>query len=100
MTEADAAASDYVISTTSNRVTTYSDVSFTKLDKDYSDLMGQKVKVIFKNGKTNDVLGVYATSDNVIYKTRCQRPGEGRQQQASRSTASPTLLSTPETRVL
>ena len=69
MTEADAAASDYVISTTSNRVTTYSDVSFTKLDKDYSDLMGQKVKVIFKNGKTNDVLGVYATSDNVIYKT-------------------------------
>ena len=69
MTEADAAASDYVISTTSNRVTTYSDVSFTKLDKDYSELMGQKVKVIFKNGKTNDVLGVYATSDNVIYKT-------------------------------
>ena len=69
MTEADAAASDYVISTTTNKVTTYSNVSFTKLDKDYSDLMGQKVKVIFKNGKTNDVLGVYATSDNVIYKT-------------------------------
>ena len=69
MTEADAAASDYVISTTNNRVTTYSNVSFTKLDKDYSELMGQKVKVIFKNGKTNDVLGVYATSDNVIYKT-------------------------------
>ena len=69
MTEADAAASDYVISTTTDRVTTYSNVSFTKLDKDYSDLMGQKVKVIFKNGKTNDVLGVYATSDNVIYKT-------------------------------
>ena len=69
MTEADAAASDYVISTTNNKVTTYSNVSFTKLDKDYSELMGQKVKVIFKNGKTNDVLGVYATSDNVIYKT-------------------------------
>ena len=69
MTEADAAASDYVISTTTNKVTTYSNVSFTKLDKDYSELMGQKVKVIFKNGKTNDVLGVYATSDNVIYKT-------------------------------
>ena len=69
MSEADAAASDYVISTTTNKVTTYSNVSFTKLDKDYSELMGQKVKVIFKNGKTNDVLGVYATSDNVIYKT-------------------------------
>ena len=69
MSEADAAASDYVISTTTSKVTTYSNVSFTKLDKDYSELMGQKVKVIFKNGKTNDVLGVYATSDNVIYKT-------------------------------
>ena len=45
------------------------DVDFSKVDKDYSALIGQKVKVLFKNGKTNDVIGVYATSDNTIYKT-------------------------------
>ena len=45
-----------------------SDTDFTKLDTDYSALLGQKVKVIFKNGKANDVLGVYATGDNTIYK--------------------------------
>ena len=68
MSDADVAASDYVILNSRGQIESY-DVTFTKLDKDYSDLMGQKVKVIFKNGKTNDVLGVYATSDNVIYKT-------------------------------
>ena len=68
MSDADVAASDYVILNSRGQIASY-DVTFTKLDKDYSDLMGQKVKVIFKNGKTNDVLGVYATSDNVIYKT-------------------------------
>ena len=25
--------------------------------------------IIFKNGKTNDVLGVYATEDNTVYNT-------------------------------
>ena len=44
------------------------DTDFTKLATDYSSLLGQKVKVIFKNGKANDVLGVYATGDNTIYK--------------------------------
>ena len=44
------------------------DTAFTKLDTDYSNLLGQKVKVIFKNGKANDVLGVYATGDNTVYK--------------------------------
>ena len=44
------------------------DTAFTKLDTDYSALLGQKVKVIFKSGKANDVLGVYATGDNTIYK--------------------------------
>ena len=39
------------------------------MGKDYSALMGQKVKIIFKNGKTNDVLGVYATEDNTVYNT-------------------------------
>ena len=44
------------------------DTDFTKLGTDYSALLGQKVKVIFKGGKANDVLGVYATGDNTIYK--------------------------------
>ena len=44
------------------------DTAFTKLGTDYSALLGQKVKVLFKNGKANDVLGVYATGDNTIYK--------------------------------
>ena len=44
------------------------DTDFTKLGTDYSALLGQKVKVIFKNGKANDVLGVYATGDNTVYK--------------------------------
>ena len=45
---------------------TYND-SFTKLSNDYSSLLGQKVKVIFK--KSNNVLGVYSTEDNTIYNT-------------------------------
>ena len=44
------------------------DTDFTKLGTDYSALLGQKVKVIFKGGKANDVLGVYATGDNTVYK--------------------------------
>ena len=43
------------------------DVEFTKVGQDYSALMGQKVKVLFKNGKTNDVIGAYATDDNTVY---------------------------------
>ena len=39
---------------------------FLDLDVDYSALMGQKVKVMFKVDKPNDVLGVYATSDNTV----------------------------------
>ena len=41
--------------------------SFTKLGTDYSSLLGQKVKVIFK--KTNNVLGVYSTEENTVYNT-------------------------------
>ena len=37
---------------------------FTKVGQDYSDLLGQTVKVMFKDGKTNNVLGVFAVSDN------------------------------------
>jgi len=40
------------------------ETNFTKVDTDYSDLLGQKVKVMFKDAKTNSVLGVYPLSDN------------------------------------
>ena len=43
--------------------------NFSKLSADYSDLMGQKVKVVFKSGKANNVLGVYATDENTVYNT-------------------------------
>ena len=42
---------------------------FSKIGQDYSALLGQKVKVLFKDGKSNDVIGIYATSDNTVYKT-------------------------------
>ena len=41
--------------------------SYTKLKKDYSSMLGQKVKVLFK--KTSDVIGVFATADNHVYTT-------------------------------
>ncbi len=41
--------------------------TFTKVDTDYSALLGQKVRVMFKDGKTNNVLGVYADVDNTTY---------------------------------
>ena len=65
MTPADAAASDY--SVTKNNGASYENLTFTKLDQDYSALLGQKIKVVFKNGKTNEVIGVYATGDNNSY---------------------------------
>ena len=70
MSDADQTASDLVnyIGSGADR---YPDptIKFSKLTTDYSALMGQKVKVIFKNGKVNDVLGVYATEDNTVYNT-------------------------------
>ena len=41
--------------------------NYTKLKKDYSSKLGQKVKVLFK--KTSDVIGVFATADNHVYTT-------------------------------
>ena len=41
------------------------DTAFTKLNKDYSALIGQKVKVIFT--KSSEVLNVFATDDNTTY---------------------------------
>ena len=40
---------------------------FIDLDTDYSELLGQKVKVLFEGGKNNSVIGVYATVDNTVY---------------------------------
>lgn len=48
-------------------------VSFTKVGEDYTALLGQKVKVMFKDGKTNNVLGVYSISDNKVYTTRMNK---------------------------
>ena len=45
------------------------ETAFTKVSEDYSSLLGQRVKVLFKDGKTNNVLGVYPTSDNTVYTT-------------------------------
>ncbi len=40
--------------------------NFMDLDVDYSALIGQKVKVMFKVDKPNEVLGVFATADNTL----------------------------------
>ena len=40
---------------------------FSKVGTDYSDLLGQKVRVMFKNGHTNEVLGVFPVEGNTVY---------------------------------
>ncbi len=40
---------------------------FTSVGTNYTSLLGQKVKVLFKDNKTNEVIGVYATGDNTSY---------------------------------
>ena len=52
-----------------HKIARYDDVTFTKVSEDYTSLLGQKVKVMFKDEKTNDVLGVYPISDNTVYTT-------------------------------
>ena len=42
-------------------------VSFSKLDKDYSSLLGQKVKVVYNRNHSDQVLGVFATGENDVY---------------------------------
>ena len=39
---------------------------FIRVGTDYSELLGQKVKVLFSDGKNNSVIGVYAVPDNNI----------------------------------
>ena len=38
--------------------------SYTKVPQDYSSLLGQKVKVLYRDGKTNSIIGVYPTGDS------------------------------------
>ena len=40
--------------------------TFENVGTDYSDLLGQKVKVLFNDGKNNEVIGVYAIPDNNV----------------------------------
>ena len=42
------------------------DVTFTKVAKDYTALLGQVVKVLYKNGDKSKVYGVFATDDNNV----------------------------------
>ena len=66
----DGAESDVISTSVSGGVVSYKyGTDFTKVGTDYSSLLGQKVKVLFKDGKTNSVLGVYPTSDNTVYNT-------------------------------
>ena len=69
MSPADQAGSDLIKVDANGAYVNDAQVEFSKLDTDYSALLGQKVKVIFKNGKINDVIGVYATGDNTAYST-------------------------------
>ncbi len=41
--------------------------SFSSVDEDFTDLIGERVKVMITDDKTNQVLGVYATDDNTVY---------------------------------
>ena len=54
---------DGVAETTYNYV---ADVTFTKVAKDYTALLGQVVKVLYKNGDKSKVYGVFATDDNNV----------------------------------
>ena len=43
--------------------------SYTKVDKDYSDLMGQKVDVLVKDNDNSKVFGIYANEDSTVVAT-------------------------------
>ena len=43
--------------------------TYTKVEKDYSDLMGQKVDVMVKDGDQSKVYGIYANEDSKVIAT-------------------------------
>ena len=54
---------------------TADDYTFTKITTDYSQYLGQRVKVLFNDGKMNDVIGVYSVPDNdvlTVYKNEIE----------------------------
>ena len=51
---------------TSNHFAYTADVTFTKVAKDYTALLGQVVKVLYKDGDKSKVYGVFATDDNNV----------------------------------
>ena len=53
-----------VVVTNKDTTTTY-----TKVEKDYSDLMGQKVDVMVKDGDHSKVYGIYANEDSKVIAT-------------------------------
>ena len=53
-----------VVVTNKDTTTTY-----TKVEKDYSDLMGQKVDVMVKDGDQSKVYGIYANEDSKVIAT-------------------------------
>ena len=50
--------------------------NFSKLSKDYSSLLGQKVTVIYTANKSDQVLGVFATGDNTVYNVIANQTSE------------------------
>ena len=42
------------------------EATYTKVAKDYSDMLGQKVDVLVKNDDNSKVYGIYATDDNTV----------------------------------
>ena len=52
--------------TTNNRFDYTADVTFTKVAKDYTALLGQAVKVLYKDGDKSKGYGVFATDDNNV----------------------------------
>ena len=48
---------------------TSDDVSYTKVEKNYSDLMGQKVDVLVKDNDNSKVFGIYANEDSTVVAT-------------------------------
>ena len=50
--------------------------NFSKLSKDYSSLLGQKVTVIYTANKSDQVLGVFSTGDNTVYNVIANQTSE------------------------
>lgn len=52
----------------SDRTNVAATLNYTKVKTDYTDLLGERVKVLTRDGKGNEVLGVYAMEGNTVYE--------------------------------